>query len=58
LGDEQPHEAQYLRLDITKARTQLNWQPRWSLETALEKTVAWHIAHNQHQNMLDFESNQ
>ncbi len=42
--DKQPqlHEATYLKLDSSKARTQLGWQPRWNLETALEKIMRWH----------------
>jgi CDP-glucose 4,6-dehydratase len=40
----QPHEANYLKLDISKARMGLDWQPRWSLGEALEKIVAWHRA--------------
>lgn len=39
-----PHEAQYLKLDISKAQQHLSWQPRWGLETALSKTVSWHQA--------------
>jgi CDP-glucose 4,6-dehydratase len=39
-----PHEASQLRLDITRARTELGWQPRWSLDDALAHTVAWHRA--------------
>jgi CDP-glucose 4,6-dehydratase len=39
-----PHEANYLRLDSSKAHKQLNWQPRWRLETALQKTLEWHEA--------------
>lgn len=37
-----PHEAHYLKLDSSKARNHLQWQPRWSLETALEKIIEWH----------------
>jgi CDP-glucose 4,6-dehydratase len=37
----QPHEAHYLKLDCSKAHTRLDWWPRWDLETALKKTVAW-----------------
>ena len=37
-GDEL-HEAQYLKLDISKARTKLNWQPTWPLEIAIEKIM-------------------
>jgi CDP-glucose 4,6-dehydratase len=40
----QPHEAGTLKLDSAKAKQQLNWRPRWNLDTALKKTVAWHQA--------------
>lgn len=40
----QPHEAGYLKLDSSKARTRLGWQPRWRLATALAKTLEWHNA--------------
>lgn len=40
----QPHEAGFLKLDISKARHRLAWGPRWSLEQALEKIVSWHKA--------------
>jgi CDP-glucose 4,6-dehydratase len=40
----QPHEAQFLKLDISKARQRLNWQPRWSIATALARTTDWHQA--------------
>jgi len=43
-GSDQPHEAQHLKLDISKARTRLGWRPSWSLQTALEKIVDWHRA--------------
>ena len=44
--DEAPqlHEANSLKLDSSKARGQLNWQPRWRLQTALQKTLEWHEA--------------
>lgn len=35
------HEAGYLKLDCSKAKIQLGWQPHWSLETAIEKIVQW-----------------
>lgn len=37
-----PHEATLLNLDISKARLLLGWQPRWHLDKALAKTVAWY----------------
>ena len=39
---QHPHEAHYLKLDCTKAKNILGWQPRWSLDTALEKIVEWY----------------
>lgn len=38
---KQPHEAQYLKLDSTKARMQLNWKPLWNLGKTLESIVEW-----------------
>jgi CDP-glucose 4,6-dehydratase len=38
----QPHEATYLKLDISKARARLQWSPRWNLNTALANIVEWH----------------
>lgn len=40
----QPHEAGYLKLDISKAKALLNWQPTWRLEQTLEKIVRWQQA--------------
>jgi CDP-glucose 4,6-dehydratase len=40
----QPHEARYLKLDISKARSGLGWGPRWSLGETLESIVDWHRA--------------
>lgn len=39
---KQPHEANYLKLDISKARARLNWYPRWNLATAIENIIDWH----------------
>ncbi|HEX4916989.1 MAG TPA: CDP-glucose 4,6-dehydratase [Limnobacter sp.] len=39
---QHPHEANYLKLDISKAKKQLGWCPRWGLNTALQAIVDWH----------------
>lgn len=39
------HEAAFLKLDISKARSQLGWSPRWSLAVALSRIVDWHRAY-------------
>ena len=41
---DHPHEASYLALDITKARMNLGWHPRWPLERSLESIIRWHQA--------------
>jgi len=50
----QPHEAGLLALDSSKARLQLGWTPRWSLEQTLERTLAWHLAWQQGCDMHTF----
>jgi CDP-glucose 4,6-dehydratase len=37
----QPHEANYLKLDCTKAKTLLGWHPKWNIERAIQKIVDW-----------------
>lgn len=48
---ETPHEANYLKLDISKARKRLYWKPRWTLDQALEKITYWHQAWLAHKDM-------
>ena len=50
-GGEHPHEANYLKLDISKAKARLGWTPSWHLGTALEKITTWHHAWLAGQNM-------
>jgi CDP-glucose 4,6-dehydratase len=54
----QPHEAGLLRLDSSKAKLRLGWAPRWTLETALDKTIEWHQAWKRHSAMADFSIQQ
>ncbi len=37
-----PHEAHFLKLDSSKARSRLGWSPHLGLQTALEWTVGWY----------------
>ena len=55
---EHPHEAHYLKLDCSKARLRLDWQPKWSLAQALEYITAWHKAHLLEKNMREFSLSQ
>jgi CDP-glucose 4,6-dehydratase len=38
----QPHEAQLLRLDCSKARSEQGWRPKLTLREALAKVISWH----------------
>jgi CDP-glucose 4,6-dehydratase len=51
---EHPHEAHYLKLDCSKAKMKLNWQPVWDLQTTLTKIVDWHKAWLANDNMHDY----
>ena len=46
-----PHEAEILRLDSTRARDCLGWKPRWALKVALVETVAWYRAWSRGEDM-------
>jgi CDP-glucose 4,6-dehydratase len=39
---EHPHEARYLKLDSTRARTCLDWRPAWGLAEGLQAVVDWY----------------
>ena len=50
----QPHEAQMLKLDCSKALQRLNWKPRLCLRDALVLTAAWYQARQQGKAMHEF----
>jgi len=52
-GSEQPHEANLLKLDCSKARAKLGWIPKWDLETATQKIVQWQKAFQKKENMQE-----
>jgi CDP-glucose 4,6-dehydratase len=39
-----PHEAGFLKLDISKAKSRLGWSPVWELSYTLEKIISWYRA--------------
>lgn len=40
-----PHEANYLRLNSDKAKSVLNWKPKWNVKKAVENSVRWYEAY-------------
>ncbi len=49
--DEGPHEDTYLKLDCSKIKNKLKWQPRWNINGALEKTVEWYQGYFKGENI-------
>lgn len=54
----QPHEAGLLRLDITRARNDLGWEPCWSVDQALKSTVDWYRAWLTDRDMREYSLSQ
>lgn len=50
-NDDVWHEAKYLKLDCSRAKSKLNWQPRWKIKKAIEKTVEWTKVFANHDNV-------
>ena len=46
-----PHEATYLKLDCSKARSLLGWSPKLNLSTTLEWIAEWYRAYREGKNM-------
>lgn len=38
---ELPHEANFLKLDCSKIKAVLSWQPQWHIDEAVARTVEW-----------------
>jgi CDP-glucose 4,6-dehydratase len=54
----QPHEANYLKLDCSKAKAELNWQPRWDIQTSLRSIVEWNKAYIEGNDMRKITNDQ
>lgn len=57
-GGQHPHEAHHLKLDCSKARARLGWQPRWTLQEALQRIVTWHRSYLQGDNVRNLSLRQ
>ena len=56
--NHQPHEANYLKLDCSKAKAELDWTPKWDIQTTLESIVNWNKAYLSGQNIRAFTEQQ
>ena len=51
---QHPHEAHFLKLDVSKANARLGWSPRMTLATGLQLTVEWFKAWKAGNDMHQF----
>jgi len=54
----QPHEANYLKLDCSKAKAALGWVPKWTIETTLKSIVDWNKAYLKSEDIREITINQ
>ena len=57
-NNPQPHEANYLKLDCSKAKAELDWHPKWNIQETLESIVNWNKAFFAKEDMRQFTINQ
>jgi CDP-glucose 4,6-dehydratase len=53
-----PHEAHYLKLDCSKAATNIDWHPKLDIGSALTMVVEWYEGHSRKENMRDLSIRQ
>ncbi len=53
-----PHEANYLKLDCSKARMKLGWRPHWDLDGAINKIIEWTLSFKEGKDMKDISLRQ
>lgn len=51
-GDGRLHEAHFLKLDSTKAGTELGWKPVLNFEETIQWTANWYKAHQERRDLL------
>jgi len=47
----QPHETNYLKLDCSKSRALLGWEPKWSLEKTIDSIIVFTKAFRQNEDI-------
>lgn len=53
--NSQPHEATLLKLDISKAKAYLKWNPVYSVNEAIDKTIQWYkVYYKNEENMYEY----
>ena len=55
---EKMHEAKFLSLNINKAKRELNWKPKLSLNQTVSFTIDWYKNFFEAKKMQNFSSEQ
>jgi CDP-glucose 4,6-dehydratase len=50
-------ESNFLSLDINKSKSNLNWNPKWNSQIAIEKTIEWYLGFYQNINIEQLMQN-
>lgn len=53
-----PHEAGFLKLDCSKLKSTFEWETRWNIETAIQKTVEFAKEYKNGKNISDIMERQ
>lgn len=55
---DEPHEANFLKLDISKIYNTLGWKPLWNISIAIDKTIEWSKVWKESGNIVEVTVNQ
>lgn len=58
ISDNGPRECNFLKLDCSKIKNKLGWEPTWNIKTAIEKTVEFAKANLNNENISDIMEKQ
>ncbi len=58
MSTENPHEANFLKLDCSKIKSILGWKPHWHIRDAVHKTVDWSKAYENNEDIREMMSRQ
>ena len=53
-----PHEAKFLKLDCSKVKNILGWQPSWHIEYTIKNVVEWFVAYKNKESILEIMDKQ
>lgn len=57
-SDGGPHEAGFLKLDCTKIKSLLGWNPKWNIEDAMDKLTEWYAVYASGENVNNITEKQ